>query len=459
MRVGLFKKDSSFVSARVILGNFFEFLGRYVETVPVPMSWVPAAALSHRGLVDGDGVVGRLLATFSAMEELKLDYLYPLEPLAPYFFIAREISGSRVHFLISAPCVSPDKWLFHWLLLAPLLRSGDVVMIPNVTTRKALGRISPIYEQQAASIPRSIDLERVDRALAQHAPSTTSQTLVYLGRLVEDKNVHLLVEVMPEVLQQVPGGRLRLLAPVVTGREGNVSPHYYQQIRQRARHLAVEDRVDWTEPPGEEAKYRLLADSAAMVSLSLFNGETFGYAVLEALACGAPVVCTAWSGYRELVTDGHNGFLVPTFWRGNAPCLDEKVLKRTLISVLTRDAKERELLSSHARASAAQYDYRRVMPRLVSVLAECHSAPDTSALHRKANASFEWLLSQPIGATEGIWADFLLRFEELASLSYGAIAGMQCSQAEMMRVFKFLSRSEKELARYLNGEYVSENEE
>ena len=40
--------------------------------------------------------------------------------------------------------------------------------------------------------------------------------------------------------------------------------------------------------------------------------ETFGLAVLEAMASGLPVVASDWDGYRDLVEHGKTGFLVPT---------------------------------------------------------------------------------------------------------------------------------------------------
>jgi glycosyltransferase involved in cell wall biosynthesis len=40
--------------------------------------------------------------------------------------------------------------------------------------------------------------------------------------------------------------------------------------------------------------------------------ETFGLAVIEAMASGLPVVASDWDGYRDLVDDGRTGFLVPT---------------------------------------------------------------------------------------------------------------------------------------------------
>ncbi len=40
--------------------------------------------------------------------------------------------------------------------------------------------------------------------------------------------------------------------------------------------------------------------------------ETFGQALVEAMAAGVPVVVSDWDGYRSIVRDGREGFLVPT---------------------------------------------------------------------------------------------------------------------------------------------------
>jgi glycosyltransferase involved in cell wall biosynthesis len=40
--------------------------------------------------------------------------------------------------------------------------------------------------------------------------------------------------------------------------------------------------------------------------------DGFGYAPMEALACGVPVVATADTGMKEYIRDGENGYVVPT---------------------------------------------------------------------------------------------------------------------------------------------------
>ena len=54
--------------------------------------------------------------------------------------------------------------------------------------------------------------------------------------------------------------------------------------------------------------------SAADVFLSLVDNpqETFGLAPVEAMAAGIPVVVSDWDGYRFTVSDGVEGFRIPT---------------------------------------------------------------------------------------------------------------------------------------------------
>ncbi|HJT78307.1 MAG TPA: glycosyltransferase family 4 protein, partial [Gemmataceae bacterium] len=68
--------------------------------------------------------------------------------------------------------------------------------------------------------------------------------------------------------------------------------------------------VDGTDPAWRFAVWQA---AALFTSLADSIQETFGLVILEAMACGLPVVASDWDGYRDLVVDGETGLLVPTY--------------------------------------------------------------------------------------------------------------------------------------------------
>lgn len=85
---------------------------------------------------------------------------------------------------------------------------------------------------------------------------------------------------------------------------------------------------------------------AADVFLHAAKADTFPTTILEALACGVPVVATAVGGIPEQIIEGETGFLVPA---GDAPALAERLVRlaqspelvRTMGAAASRDAADR----------------------------------------------------------------------------------------------------------------------
>jgi D-inositol-3-phosphate glycosyltransferase len=59
-------------------------------------------------------------------------------------------------------------------------------------------------------------------------------------------------------------------------------------------------------------KRLLLSAADVFISLSDTVEETFGLAIVEAMMAGLPVIASDWDGYRHLIDDNSNGFLIPT---------------------------------------------------------------------------------------------------------------------------------------------------
>jgi len=102
------------------------------------------------------------------------------------------------------------------------------------------------------------------------------------------------------------------------------------------------------------------------VYVSASRAEAFGLAMVEAMACGVPVVATATDGAREIIADGATGRLVPL----NAP----EVLAGALVELL-RNEEARAAMGERARAAAqARFSLERMVTETEQVYREALEA-------------------------------------------------------------------------------------
>jgi glycosyltransferase involved in cell wall biosynthesis len=99
---------------------------------------------------------------------------------------------------------------------------------------------------------------------------------------------------------------------LLAGRDGD--PGYGGYIRGVIRNLEISDHVTIVPNFPHFTKRMLYSAADVFVTVSDNVQETFGLALLEAMASGLPIVAPAWSGFRELVSDNVTGFLVPAYW-------------------------------------------------------------------------------------------------------------------------------------------------
>jgi hypothetical protein len=79
-----------------------------------------------------------------------------------------------------------------------------------------------------------------------------------------------------------------------------------------ARAFAPGVKVTIVDGMAPEARFGVWRAADLAVTLADNLQETFGLVVVEAMACGLPVVASDWDGYRDLVDPGVTGLLVPT---------------------------------------------------------------------------------------------------------------------------------------------------
>jgi glycosyltransferase involved in cell wall biosynthesis len=126
--------------------------------------------------------------------------------------------------------------------------------------------------------------------------------------------------------------------------------------RQAQADTLLRDRIrflGWV--PGPQ---QLLAASDVVVCSSRF--ESFGMAVVEAMAAGVPVVSTWVGGPGETVADGETGYLVP-------PGEPDRIAERVLALLADESLRRRMGIAGRARATA-HFDIRRYAEGFSSIL-------------------------------------------------------------------------------------------
>jgi glycosyltransferase involved in cell wall biosynthesis len=122
--------------------------------------------------------------------------------------------------------------------------------------------------------------------------------VVSLGAIIASKNVGFLVDAVGKVPARIRP-KLALIA-------NTIEPGYFNLIRTRAERFQVS--VELHHRIRDEELVDIL--NRARIMLYAPRLEPFGYAPLEANACGTPVIATAEGGVRETIQDGVNGLLV-----------------------------------------------------------------------------------------------------------------------------------------------------
>ena len=190
-------------------------------------------------------------------------------------------------------------------------------------------------------IPDPIPMNQGDRShdsVQNQGPVPLIRRVVTIGRYAYQKGYDLLLQAWAEVEKHYPDWSLDIY--------GMGDQTSYRQLMSD---LGIDARRCRLNGPVEDV-VKTYTDSSVFVLSSRFEG--FGLVLVEAMACGLPVVsfdCPA--GPDEIITDGVDGLLVPS---GDVHALAGKLM------TLMADEALRERLGQQARQSARRYEMAAV---------------------------------------------------------------------------------------------------
>lgn len=147
-------------------------------------------------------------------------------------------------------------------------------------------------------------LERDKSLLKQLRIDPREKVILAVGRMVVQKGFIYLVDAFADVLKIIPNSKLVLIGD---GYERSI-------LEKRASQKNITDRIIFagTISYDQLINFYNLADVFVMPSIKDSEGnlDASPVAMMEAMACGVPVVATRFSGNEDLIRNGETGYLV-----------------------------------------------------------------------------------------------------------------------------------------------------
>ncbi len=259
-----------------------------------------------------------------------------LPDLAEHVALPRRIMGSNV-----------TKELI-WMLTLLYYGRCDVVIAPSKSTRREL--LQRRLSRPILVISNGVDLQLFHQSMVRK----TGDVFLHVGRLAYDKRIEVVIKAFREMAGKRKGCRL-----VIVGAGPQES---------RFRRLAGNDKsIEFKGFVDHRRLRQYYCRADVFVTASTI--ETEGLVILEAMACGLPVVGVNVRAIPDLVINGHNGFIAGRGdYHGMASLMEKLISDKDLRDRFSRNsALMAKRFSVQSSADKLEACYKSVMCRRLAV--------------------------------------------------------------------------------------------
>lgn len=247
------------------------------------------------------------------------------------------------------------------------LRAVDHIFgISEYITEKIRQRF-PQHAHKCQTLYNGVDVRQFTPS---EQPLNGTRRLLMMGRISPEKGVHVMLAAFPEIARRFPEVHLDLV-----GSQKKASKEYIVSLSDQAQvselerfyHVGyikalhrmipedLQDRVHFTGYVHYTQILDYYQQAYLLVNASL--SESFGRSLIEANACGVPVVAARTGGMVEVVAPGQSGLLVPPD--------DPARLAEAIIQLLEDPALRQRMSASSRQYVQARYTWPRIAERLV----------------------------------------------------------------------------------------------
>ncbi len=274
------------------------------------------------------------------VEQLKPDIIHFTDAFTAFYLT--DIEGCKV-FTLHSPLydwtrirqgfVSNLLWLskrpFNLWIQTSVLKKSSIIVALNSHQEQILKNLG----YKVIRIPNGIDLSEFNSI-----KSAEEEYILYGGRLSIEKGVHILIKAYSKVAKKLRGQTPQLII-IGSGPEE-------ARLKGLVSRLGLKTKIKFLPHLPRRLFLNFMSGSIMFVLPSFY--ETFGVAVLEAMALGKPVIASDIPGPRDIITHGHDGL---KFRAGDFNQLAEYMLQ------LIEDKALRRRLGANAKVTSQKYDF------------------------------------------------------------------------------------------------------
>jgi glycosyltransferase involved in cell wall biosynthesis len=302
------------------------------------LTFLPPENIFHASIRNSFGVFSaRRIAQFISEKNIQIIHAHAARDYIPASLVCRMTKNSK--FVLTRHVLFPLK-PFHRLTLMNLSRA--IAVSPAVET--SLQTIIPKHKIEI--IPNGINTEnltgeersvRREEFRALHNIPPDAQVVGTIGELKELKGQRDFVLAANEVAKNNPDAFF-----VIVGKDNTTNQQFRRELKRLVKVFNLENRflfLDWVEDMPT-----LFSSLDIFVSAS--HSESFGLAILEAMANKTAIVATETEGAKELLRNNETALLVP---------IKEPVKLAEAIENLLNDTERRKAFAEKGQIFAEKY--------------------------------------------------------------------------------------------------------
>jgi len=215
-------------------------------------------------------------------------------------------------------------------------------------------RFKPRFRNKINTVYNGIDLQWLRDPSVEKPGFIRNdwKVILVVARASRDKHHDLILSSFEQAAKQEPNIHL-----VCLGSKDSLDPGWWDMLQNRTQQSESKEWIHWF---GQVEDIRPWYKAAHMLLLASEN-ESFGRVVVEAMACGVPVITTRVGALPEIIRDGIDGLLVAP---GNSVEMSDAILK------LIHDDGLRKCFSESGRERAEEFSLGRHVNQMVQVFEE-----------------------------------------------------------------------------------------